>query len=456
GMVQKLEDHIYSQKMHSRPVIDMEKNVNLKGLGFLDTLYKAIIRKNALEITYQSFKARAPGTFDFHPYLLKEFRNRWFLIGVKKYNGDLLNLALDRIIDIKISKEPYIENEKFQFETYFKNAIGVSVSPNLEPEKVLLHFSHRHAPYVITKPLHPSQEVVNNDYYGVTISLEVQHNFELEKDILAFGDGVKVLAPNRLKRAVKDRLVGAVDLYQTELNEKGLKPLVKKLEYKGFALINNIYTNREVKKMKTLVDQHFGKSEVNPYSQRKLLNKIPELISIIFNKNLKKIISTVNSKVFLTKSIYFDKSPQANWYVTWHQDIPINVNKKMETEGFYGWTKKEDVISVCPPVEITKHTFSIRIHLDETNESNGALKVISGSHNKILSDDEIQLISENSSPVICDVGPGGIQLMMPLILHASSKSKQQKRRRVIHLEFCDMDLPKPLEWAEQEFIDLKN
>ncbi|WP_020526997.1 WYL domain-containing protein [Flexithrix dorotheae] len=456
GMVQKLEDHIYSQKMHSRPVIDMEKNANLKGLGFLDSLYKAIIRKNALEITYQSFKARVPGVFDFHPYLLKEFRNRWFLIGIKRYDGDLLNLALDRIIDLKVSERPYIENERFQLDTYYKNAIGVSVSPSLRPEKVLLHFSHRHAPYVITKPFHHSQEVVESDLYGVTISLDVQHNFELEKEILAFGDGVKVLAPNRLKRIIKDRLVGAVDLYQTDLNDKGLKPMVKKLVHKGYALVTQVYSNREVKKMKALVDQYFAQVEINPYSQRKLLKAIPELIPVIFNKNLKKIIRSINPKVFLTKSIYFDKSPQANWYVTWHQDIPINVKEKITTEGFYGWTQKDGVISVCPPEDISQKIFSIRIHLDETNENNGALKVISGSHKKVLKDEEIQLITENSSPVICDVGPGGIQVMKPLILHASSKSKQQKRRRVIHLEFCDMDLPQPLVWAEKEPVDLQD
>lgn len=87
GMVQKLEDHIYAQKTHSKPVIDFEKNDNLKGLDFLDTIYKAIVEKKAISITYQSFKARTSNTFDFHPYLLKEYRNRWFAIGCKKKAG---------------------------------------------------------------------------------------------------------------------------------------------------------------------------------------------------------------------------------------------------------------------------------------------------------------------------------------------------------------------------------
>ena len=153
--------------------------------------------------------------------------------------------------------------------------------------------------------------------------------------------------------------------------------------------------------------------------------------------------------MFLVKAIYFDKTPESNWYVTWHQDIVINVKAKIETDGFTGWTKKEGVHGVSPPEEILKDIVTIRIHLDDTDEANGALKVIPGSHNKKLSDDEITLITQNSIPYICDVTAGGIQLMKPLLLHASSKATSQKHRRVIHLEFSNSELPNGLEWAER-------
>lgn len=98
---------------------------------------------------------------------------------------------------------------------------------------------------------------------------------------------------------------------------------------------------------------------------------------------------------------------------------------------------------------MSKSIFTIRIHLDDTNDKNGALKVIPGSQNKVLSQQEIELITENSIPKICDVPAGGVQLMKPLTLHASSKSTSQKRRRVIHLEFTSFHLPKELEWDEK-------
>ena len=202
GMVQKLEDHVYSQKTNQQPVIDLEKNENLKGLEFLEELYQAIIKKETLEITYQSFKARSANSFQFHPYLLKEFRNRWFLIGKRNSNSGIVNLALDRILNLKKGSVTFIEEDNFNPATFYQHTIGVSVSPNEEPDYIELFITHKHAPYVLTKPLHSSQKVISKDYYGVTISLNVHHNFELEKDILGLGDGIRVIKPQRLRQNI--------------------------------------------------------------------------------------------------------------------------------------------------------------------------------------------------------------------------------------------------------------
>lgn len=212
-MVQKLEDHIYAQKIKRKPVIDFEKNENLKGLEFLEILYQAIIRKNCIELTYQSFNARQANTFLFYPYLLKEFRNRWFLIGSKNNNLPFLNLAIDRMVDVKITEMRFTEIEDFDSLDYFKHIIGVTVMEGREPENVILHVTKKHAPYVLTKPFHPSQELVDKDQNGITISLRVQHNFELEKEILGFADGITVLAPRILRNKILSRLKKAITQY---------------------------------------------------------------------------------------------------------------------------------------------------------------------------------------------------------------------------------------------------
>lgn len=447
GMVQKLEDQIYSQKTQQKPVIDFEKNENLRGLEYLDSLYQAIINKQTIQLTYQSFKAREASTFEFHPYLLKEFKNRWFIIGLKKKREGLLNLALDRIIEFKKSEKPYIEDQNFDAETYFQHVIGVSVNPNEPPEKIVLYITNKHAPYVLTKPLHWSQKLIEKDHHGVTISIEVQHNFELEKEILGLGDGIKVIEPARLKRNIRERLSNGIDLYNTEISESGLVAASRKVEHKGSAILNHVFSQKEVRLIKKMLDEYFTDSQ-SVIAQRELLKHIPKFSTVLLNKNLKHIIDTINPNASLVKAIYFNKPMQSNWYVTWHQDLPINVNQKIATKGYKGWTFKDGITSVIPPIEISKNSFTIRIHLDDTDHLNGALKVIHGSHKKVLTDEEKELITNNSIPADCEVYAGGIHLMKPLLLHASGKTKNQKQRRVIHLEFSSEELAGDLEWSE--------
>jgi predicted DNA-binding transcriptional regulator YafY len=213
-LVQKLEDKIVAAKTKQSPVIDIEKNENLRGLEFIEVIFRAIRKKLALEIWYQSFKAKRPGKILFHPYLLKEYRNRWFVIGSKAGEQAIINLALDRIKDIDISKETtYYQNPDFDPATYYENVIGVTVT-GMRPMNVHLLFEPEHAPYVLTKPLHHTQKVVSEDETGVEIAIKVKLNFELEKEILGFGDGVKVLAPEGLKNRIAAILKNACRKYE--------------------------------------------------------------------------------------------------------------------------------------------------------------------------------------------------------------------------------------------------
>lgn len=450
GMVQRLENKIYSAKTKQEPVIDFEKNENLKGLEHIETLYQAIINKKALEFTYQSFKARSANSFTFHPYYLKEYRNRWFVLGVKKMNSPIMNLALDRIVSIHDSSSKYYKPKGFNVAELFQDVIGVTFNQASAPEKVVLFADNETAPYITTKPIHHSQQIVETLPNGVVYSINVQLNFELEREILGFGDRIKVIAPERLKRRIKDQFENALDLYQYELSHFSLQNILKKIEYKGFAILNSVFGKKEVNLIKGTIHNY---QKENPQEEshaiRNIFSKVPTLKKMVFNSNLLAIIGRMNQNLFLTKAIYFDKSPEANWYVTWHQDTTINVKAKADVEGFSGWTTKEGVYGVCPPEEVLKDTITIRIHLDDTNDQNGALKIIPGSHNKKLSDSEIQLITKNSIPFVCDVEMCGIHIMKPLLLHASLKAASQKHRRVLHLEFNTIELPKGLHWAER-------
>lgn len=452
GMVQRLENKIYSAKTNQEPVIDFEKNENLKGLEHIETLYQAIIKKCTIQLCYQSFKARASNTFHFHPYYLKEYRNRWFVIGIKKKGAPILTLALDRIVSIEDCDVKYIPRRNFNLAAYFNDVIGVTVNQNSQSEKVLFLADNETAPYILTKPLHHTQEVVENTRNGMVFSLKVQMNFELERELLGFGDRVKVLAPERLKRRIRETLEHALDLYQYEFNSATLQSCIQRLIHKGFFIQHHVFTKKEVNKMKSMMYAFFkskGDTE-ETHAVRNLLQEVPALKRVVLNSNLVTILRTIDPDLFLTKAVYFDKTQNANWYVTWHQDVVISVTSRRETEGFSGWTKKSGVNGVVAPDDYLKSTVTVRVHLDDTDETNGALKVIPGSHNKRLADSEISVITQNSFPYITEVNACGIQVMRPLLLHASSKATSQKHRRVIHLEFNSRMLPNGLEWAERE------
>jgi predicted DNA-binding transcriptional regulator YafY len=454
GMVQRLENKIYSAKTHQEPVIDFEKNDNLKGLEHIETIYQAIIHKKAIELCYQSFKARAAATFIFHPYYLKEYRNRWFVIGIKKRNTPIMNLALDRIISINETSVKYHPRENFTISSLLNNVIGVSVNAGGTTEEVVLFADYQTAPYIITKPLHHSQQIVEKLPEGTIFSIHVQLNFELERELLGFGDRVKVLAPERLRKSIKEILSNAFDLYQNEINTSTLQNNVQKLKYKGFMTVHHVFRKKEITAIKLMIHNYLlaTHQSTDTHAIRNLLEEIPSLKKLLFTTNLLRVLNTIGSRLFLTKALYFDKTPESNWYVTWHQDIVINVKERIETEGFTGWTKKNNVHGVTPPEDILNKAVTIRIHLDDAKESNGALKVIPGSHNKKLSNEEISLITQNSYSQLCEVDSGSLHVIKPLLLHSSSKSTNQKHRRVIHLEFNSIELPNGLEWGEKILI----
>lgn len=454
GMVQKLEDHIYSQKTQNRPAIDFEKNNNLKGLEYLDPLHRAIINKQAISVIYKSFQARQKQEFIFHAQLLKEFRNRWFIVGFIGKNNSVINLALDRIIDLNPSKKPYRESKEINFQDYFKNVIGVSVNPNETGEKILLFINHKHAPYILTKPLHPSQKEISRNHFGVEISLDIQHNFELEKEILSYGEAIKVMSPNSLRKRIKERLQEASDVYDSDLGAGQIKTSQKRLASKGHFELGPMYSRREVRKIGGFIQKYFQIHKLNPQNQRGILQKAPDLKPLLINSNMSYLLSQVLPNAFLVKSIYFEKNQDSDWFVAWHQDLPINIKEKIEVEGFKSWTFRDELHSVIPPLEISKNIFAVRIHLDDTTIDNGALEVISGSHHKQHSTEEINILSENSYSQVCEIPSGGVQVLKPLLLHRSSKTRHGKKRRVIHLEFSSTELPGGLEWKEKEMFDL--
>lgn len=231
---------------------------------------------------------------------------------------------------------------------------------------------------------------------------------------------------------------------------------IAEINSEGFTIINDIYSENEIEKLISLIEDvtendsenaTFRKSQ-DLFAIRQFHKEAPETLDFIFNENLKGIIeSNFGSGYFITKSIYFDKPEKSNWFVAYHQDLTISVNKKMEAANFENWTVKQNQFAVQPPKEILEDNFTIRIHIDKTTKDNGALKVINNSHSKgILRIENLNFETEKET--ICEVEKGGIMIMKPLLFHASNKTTNNERRRVIHIEFSKQQLPAGLEWSE--------
>ncbi|MBC8755430.1 WYL domain-containing protein [Kordia sp. YSTF-M3] len=214
GIIQRLEDKVYSEKTHQASIIHLDKNENLKGLQHLDLLYQAILKKIVLRLTYQSFKARTASEIIFHPFILKEYNNRWFLVGVTGNKRQIMTFALDRIVEVDYDLDIPYRNEHFNGDEYYKNTIGVTVLDVKHIQGIILKIDKSNAPYVVTKPFHSTQEILEtHEDESVTIKLMVHINFELERLILGFGDTIEVIAPKVLRKRIQRKLEDAVKKY---------------------------------------------------------------------------------------------------------------------------------------------------------------------------------------------------------------------------------------------------
>lgn len=214
GVIQKLEDKIFRESKDQAPIIHLDKNDLLLGLEHLDSIYQAILKKIVLEMNYQSFKARSASVMIFTPYILKEFNNRWFVVGRKAEDSGILTLALDRIVSLKFDLDREYEKREFDADNYYNNTIGVTVLRDKDLIDIELRVNRANAPYVMTKPFHPSQEMIGEYTDGsILIRLRVHHNYELERLILGFGDSITVMKPRRLKSRIKKTIAKAYSNY---------------------------------------------------------------------------------------------------------------------------------------------------------------------------------------------------------------------------------------------------
>ncbi|MEW6157041.1 MAG: phytanoyl-CoA dioxygenase family protein [Verrucomicrobiota bacterium] len=230
----------------------------------------------------------------------------------------------------------------------------------------------------------------------------------------------------------------------------------KALDADGWLLWREAVPFEEIEILKERIDSAlpFSSGLRSGFAKRDVLHAVAKVARLLEANAVRNCLNEIlGCPVFVVRSLFFDKTGQANWKVAWHQDITIAVRKRIEAPGFGPWSMKAGVPHVQAPAEVLERMLTLRVHLDPCDASNGALQILPGSHKQgKLTGAAIAEWRTKHRPVLCEMPVGGILVMKPLLLHASAPARRPLRRRVIHFEFATEPLPHGLEWMWQDQI----
>ncbi len=221
GAIQRLIDGmgVYF-RMHTSGALEnkvqVEKVPEMGGSQYLDTVLDALANQEVLEVTYRSFTSRKERTHFVSPYLLKEYRNRWYLIGYNSRHRQVATYALDRVTGMDYRPDRRFEESGFDPEEYYRHAVGITVRNSGEPLNIKLSFTPVQARYVETLPLHESQELVKSNDKKVIFKYHLVPNFEFTSRILGWGDQVEVLSPLSYRKEIIAALYAALGRYMDQ------------------------------------------------------------------------------------------------------------------------------------------------------------------------------------------------------------------------------------------------
>ncbi len=228
----------------------------------------------------------------------------------------------------------------------------------------------------------------------------------------------------------------------------------ERVDQDGYAVVNHVLADETVGDLLQAVSEIPLSDEVrrrrNIFGIRNLLKVCPAVRDLASRDELGRWVTPVlGVDAFAVRAVYFDKVPDANWALGWHQDRVISVAERRDVPHFRAWSRKAGVWQVQPPPDVLAGMLAIRVHLDDCDASNGPLRVLPGSHCYGWLGDELDHWKQRVAETVCVVPRGGIVAMRPLLLHASSASLSARHRRVIHIEYACADLPGGLEWNQR-------
>lgn len=231
-----------------------------------------------------------------------------------------------------------------------------------------------------------------------------------------------------------------------------METVFRDLEERGFATIADALAPDEVALLRLATESlPAAPGDETHAGVRDLFARLPALRQLARHPAILGWPAVIlGSRAFAVRAMLFDKTPAANWRVAWHQDLTIPTRMRADAPGFGPWSEKAGIPHVQPPVAVLERMLTVRIHLDPCGTEQGPVRVLPGTHRLgKLTGEDIDALRTSIAEVGVPVPAGGLLLMRPLLLHASSPAATPTHRRVIHLEYAADPLPAGLEWHEQ-------
>lgn len=193
--------------------ISFESHGDLKGIETLKPLLFAIKNYRQISFSHENFSTGKQRKYSVKPYLLKEYQNRWYLIGIIGGSNEFRTFGIDRILNLEVKEDTFHPNSDLNPHALFENTVGLTYSSN-ELEEVLLSFTPLQGKYLKTLPLHKSQEIIEDNKTELQIKLTIVPNYEFKQKIMMLGDAVKVVKPEWLVDDIKKSLISTIKKYE--------------------------------------------------------------------------------------------------------------------------------------------------------------------------------------------------------------------------------------------------
>lgn len=213
----------------------------------------------------------------------------------------------------------------------------------------------------------------------------------------------------------------------------------------GFEYWDKVINEVEIQTIKREISNL--NQDIPRYGIRSADKLLPSVHKLAYSeKVLSKVEGIIGPSAKLARAVIFDKSPDKNWFVPWHQDRTVPLSQKLESSEWKNWTVKRGILHAEAPIKVLKNMLTLRVDLDDTSPENGGMKFIEGTHERKIPAEALSQL-DKSAAKDCLRSAGDVFIMRPLLLHSSNKSTSAKPRQVIHLEFSSFKLPDGIHWA---------